>query len=498
MIRVTRNDDIAFNVNEVRGKGDRYKITFYTVNSAVNIEKTDQDVTDGIITLNGSELMTIGEGVMNFRVDNIAPNAGYNDGVFNSSFTRTTKYYIVSGVIIPDGEDTETVIDLISELQNSISTEITRSTNKDNAHDAALANVYTKAEIDDMLDDIDVVLPDNIVTDENYNHTDNNYTTTEKNKLAGIAAGAEVNVQSDWNTNSVLNDSYIKNKPTKVSAFTNDAGYIVNETDPTVPAWAKAANKPTYTASEVGALPSNTVIPSKTSQLTNDSSFISDANYNHTDNNFTTTEKTKLAGLSNYDDTALANRVTANETALANVYTKTQIDSKFTNVVSTDVSLFDGVDNYVVLSASYDEPNECNTLLITDNYSGNSLLLPLAGGFILKSGVDYDSVSPANGTITLSPSEVNYIVPRAAAGNYTIALETVSNTSIMPTYNLYVNNSFGKNKLTSLAFPTGTLWENGDVPDVNEFDNDASLEWMLTFKRISTTKILASIKRYKS
>lgn len=30
------------------------------------------------------------------------------------------------------------------------------------------------------------------------------------------------------------------------------------ETDPTVPAWAKAASKPTYTAAEVGALPSNT------------------------------------------------------------------------------------------------------------------------------------------------------------------------------------------------------------------------------------------------
>ena len=30
------------------------------------------------------------------------------------------------------------------------------------------------------------------------------------------------------------------------------------ETDPTVPAWAKAANKPTYTAAEVGALPSTT------------------------------------------------------------------------------------------------------------------------------------------------------------------------------------------------------------------------------------------------
>ena len=49
---------------------------------------------------------------------------------------------------------------------------------------------------------------------------------------------------------------------------------IQTETDPTVPAWAKAATKPTYTASEVGALPSTTKIPSKTSDLTNDSDYI--------------------------------------------------------------------------------------------------------------------------------------------------------------------------------------------------------------------------------
>ena len=46
------------------------------------------------------------------------------------------------------------------------------------------------------------------------------------------------------------------------------------ETDPTVPSWAKAASKPTYTAAEVGALPDTTSIPSKTSDLTNDSGFI--------------------------------------------------------------------------------------------------------------------------------------------------------------------------------------------------------------------------------
>lgn len=45
------------------------------------------------------------------------------------------------------------------------------------------------------------------------------------------------------------------------------------ETDPTVPSWAKQQNKPTYTAQEVGALPSDTTIPTKVSQLQNDSGF---------------------------------------------------------------------------------------------------------------------------------------------------------------------------------------------------------------------------------
>ena len=64
----------------------------------------------------------------------------------------------------------------------------------------------------------------------------NDYTTTEKNKLAGIATGAEVNVQSDWNVTDTTSDAYIKNKPTIPSAvsestvsgwgFTKNAGTI--------------------------------------------------------------------------------------------------------------------------------------------------------------------------------------------------------------------------------------------------------------------------------
>ena len=84
------------------------------------------------------------------------------------------------------------------------------------------------------------------------------------------------------------------NNITKVSQLENDVGYINQETDPTVPAWAKAQNKPSYTAQEVGALPSDTFIPANTSDLVNDSNFAVDANYVHTDNNYTTEEKNKL------------------------------------------------------------------------------------------------------------------------------------------------------------------------------------------------------------
>lgn len=82
--------------------------------------------------------------------------------------------------------------------------------------------------------------PQNLVQDANYVHTDNNFTNADKSKLDNIQAGAEVNVQSDWNETDSSSDSYIQNKPANI---------------------------------------------------------VQDANYVHTDNNFTSSEKTKLAGI---------------------------------------------------------------------------------------------------------------------------------------------------------------------------------------------------------
>lgn len=76
----------------------------------------------------------------------------------------------------------------------------------------------------------------NYVADALYVHTDNNYTTTEKSKLSGIAAGAEVNVNADWN--AITGDAQILNKPTlfdpanpgDIGTATNANGTFTNVT----------------------------------------------------------------------------------------------------------------------------------------------------------------------------------------------------------------------------------------------------------------------------
>lgn len=73
----------------------------------------------------------------------------------------------------------------------------------------------------------------------------NDYTSAEKSKLAGIASGAEVNVQSAWNETDTSSDAYIKNKPTIPAAVrvkgSSESTYRVGDVN--------------ITAQNVGALP---------------------------------------------------------------------------------------------------------------------------------------------------------------------------------------------------------------------------------------------------
>ena len=106
-----------------------------------------------------------------------------------------------------------------------------------------------------------------------------NYSVTSTQQLLSVpyalyAKEASNAFSGDYN--DLTNTPAIPTVPTNVSAFTNDAGYLTGytETDPTVPAWAKEANKPTYNYSEITNTPTIPTVPTNVSAFTNDAGYL--------------------------------------------------------------------------------------------------------------------------------------------------------------------------------------------------------------------------------
>lgn len=78
----------------------------------------------------------------------------------------------------------------------------------------------------------------------------NDFTNAYKSKLDGIAAGAEVNVQSDWNASS--GDAAILHKPTTISGYGITDAYTKTQVDTSLA--AKSDKATTYTKSDVDAI----------------------------------------------------------------------------------------------------------------------------------------------------------------------------------------------------------------------------------------------------
>ena len=103
-----------------------------------------------------------------------------------------------------------------------------------------LSNYYTKAEADNLLGDkVDKESGKGLSTED--------FTTAEKTKLGGIEAGAEVNVQSDWNQGDSTKDDYIKNKPTlrQPSADGTAGQYLKSNGSGNAPSWETMDTAPT-------------------------------------------------------------------------------------------------------------------------------------------------------------------------------------------------------------------------------------------------------------
>lgn len=84
--------------------------------------------------------------------------------------------------------------------------------------------------------------------------------------------------------------------------------------------WVKQQNKPTYTAEEVGALPDTTVIPSKTSDLQNDSGFLTKI----PDNYLSETDKTLSVSGKAADAKATGDKITELSADISNKLNKNQ------------------------------------------------------------------------------------------------------------------------------------------------------------------------------
>lgn len=77
-----------------------------------------------------------------------------------------------------------------------------------------LATLKTVKELSDF------ELPSDIVRDANYVHTDYNFTLALLQKLNEIEAGAQVNVNADWNNTTPSSKKFIENKPFNELKFT--------------------------------------------------------------------------------------------------------------------------------------------------------------------------------------------------------------------------------------------------------------------------------------
>ena len=208
--------------------------TKYGASISVSIDSTDYKITTTLKDQDGNTLGTAQ--VIDLPLESV---------VVSGSFDSTNKKIVLT---LENGNTIDIPVgDLVAGLQ----TEITSS--------SKLAS--------DLVDDT--------------GQTNKFMTSAEKTKLSGIAAGAEVNVQSDWNQTTTTADDYIKNKPT-LAAVATSGSYNDLSNKPTIPTVNNATltiqkngtTVKTFTANASTNVTANITVPTKTSDITNDSNFV--------------------------------------------------------------------------------------------------------------------------------------------------------------------------------------------------------------------------------
>lgn len=233
----------------------------------------------------------------------------------------------------------------------------------------------------------------------------NDFTTAYMNKLNGIASGAEVNVQSDWSQTITTDDSYIKNKPTKLSDFTNDGGFITNTVSNLTNYYTKSN---TYTKTEVDNLIATIVTLNilvvqslPTSNISTTTIYLvpkATSETNNTYDEYINTDGT-TQGWEKIGDTSVD---------LSNYYTKSQADALLSNKVdkvngkglstndftTTLKNKLDGIASGAEVNVQADW-NETNTS--SDSYIKNKPNIP--SGVVVDTSLSTTSTNPVQNKV---------------------------------------------------------------------------------------------------
>ena len=142
-----KNADINLKLNPKRINLNNFSMRFYTVNSKAYFFIKDQDnvvsvereatiyddpeviisggtvAVDYYLPLDWSELVQLGEGVLNYRCINNIDDPFFPDLVYNQVVEDTTAYYIDSDIHIDPAEDDKNLIERVVELESNLAVE---------------------------------------------------------------------------------------------------------------------------------------------------------------------------------------------------------------------------------------------------------------------------------------------------------------------------------------------------------------------------------------
>lgn len=153
MRHVYQNCDIKFNLSEFKELTPQFLIKFYTVNPLYSTDKRETDVVDGVIRLDWLELQAMGVGVLQYTVFTAIDDAHFGDGEFNTSYTKSTDYYIDSDIVVDEDDDATHIAEVVADLEINLDAEILRATTADTSLQSQIDSITTNFNA--FADDID-------------------------------------------------------------------------------------------------------------------------------------------------------------------------------------------------------------------------------------------------------------------------------------------------------------------------------------------------------